>query len=119
MSNDYVTIDDSYSITFNTKSTTSMESYPKHTYDFSNLIDDDSNTITINSSTLTTDPTYTVNLDSISTCTADLIDLPEVYSIDQIKEMCIEYPALSKAYDNFRTIYEMVLQDWKGKQDVE
>jgi hypothetical protein len=30
--------------------------------------------------------------------------------------MCKEYPALAKAYENFKTIYKMVHQDWKGKQ---
>ena len=117
MSNDYISTGSDYSITFETKSSTSMESYPEHKYDFSNLIDDDSNTITVNSTTF--DPTYTVTLDSISTCTADVVTLPLTYNIEQIKEMCAEYPALSKAYDNFKMIYEIVLQDWKGKQDVE
>lgn len=33
-----------------------------------------------------------------------------------INEMCKEYPALDKAYENFKTIYKMVKQDWNGKQ---
>ena len=32
--------------------------------------------------------------------------------------MCEEYPALKTAYEKFKTIYDMTLQDWKGnKQD--
>ncbi len=37
---------------------------------------------------------------------------PDFY---KIKEMCAEYPALEKAYENFKTIYKMVEQDWVGK----
>lgn len=33
----------------------------------------------------------------------------------RVTEMCKEYPALEKAYENFKTIYKMVEQDWKGK----
>ena len=31
---------------------------------------------------------------------------------DKIKSMCKEYPALDEAWKNFRTMYEMVHQDW-------
>lgn len=33
-----------------------------------------------------------------------------------VKDMCKEYPALEKAYENFKTVYKMVEQDWIGKQ---
>lgn len=36
--------------------------------------------------------------------------------IGNVKEMFDEYPALEKAYENFKTIYKMVEQDWVGKQ---
>lgn len=36
--------------------------------------------------------------------------------IDKVKEMCNEYPGLEKAFENFRTVYKMVEQDWLGKQ---
>ena len=35
----------------------------------------------------------------------------------QIENMCEEYPALKTAYEKFKTIYDMTLQDWKGKQN--
>jgi len=38
-------------------------------------------------------------------------------SMCEVESMCKEYPALQKAYENFRTIYKMVEQDYKGKQD--
>lgn len=33
----------------------------------------------------------------------------------QIEEMCKEYPALQKALENFKTIYEMVKDDYASK----
>lgn len=33
-----------------------------------------------------------------------------------LESMCKEYPALEKAYENFKTVYKMVEQDWNGKQ---
>lgn len=35
--------------------------------------------------------------------------------LDRVNEMCEEYPALAKALENFKTVYAMVEQDWKGK----
>jgi len=40
--------------------------------------------------------------------------LPDV---DTVNAMCNEYPALAKAYENFQTVYKLVEQDYKGKQD--
>jgi len=37
-------------------------------------------------------------------------------NINELKEMCEEYPGLDKAYENFKTFYKLVEQDWKGKQ---
>ena len=38
-------------------------------------------------------------------------------SVAKVEDMCKDYPALDKAYENFKTIYKMVHQDWKGKND--
>jgi hypothetical protein len=40
-------------------------------------------------------------------------------SVAKIEDMCRDYPGLEKAYENFKTIYKMVHQDWQGKQDAE
>jgi hypothetical protein len=40
--------------------------------------------------------------------------LPDV---DTVNAMCNEYPALAKAYENFKTVYKLVEQDYKGKQE--
>lgn len=37
--------------------------------------------------------------------------------VAKIEDMCNNYPALEKAYDNFKTIYKMVHQDWVGRQE--
>ena len=36
---------------------------------------------------------------------------------DEIERMCKEYPALEKTWRNFKATYDLVKQDWKGKQD--
>jgi hypothetical protein len=38
---------------------------------------------------------------------------------DEIERMCKEYPALEKTWRNFKATYDLVKQDWKGKQDDE
>ena len=35
--------------------------------------------------------------------------------VAKVEDMCNEYPALAKAYENFKQIYVMVHQDWVGK----
>ena len=39
--------------------------------------------------------------------------------VAKVEDMCNNYPALEKAYENFKTIYAMVHQDWQGRQDAE
>ena len=73
---------------------------------------------------------YTFNMSDITiSSTTDTITLDpgssgEVYNIldnfidpDQVEEMCKEYPALSKVWRNFKSVYDMTLQDYKGKKD--
>ena len=40
--------------------------------------------------------------------------LPDV---DTVNAMCAEYPGLAKAYENFQTVYKLVEQDYKGKEE--
>lgn len=97
---------------------------------------DDVETITINydtNSVYDTDMSsgnFTISLDNTSfSTTDDLIarqfDSNWVYaqmpfvdsmpSLDRINSMCSEYPALAKAYEQFKFIYKMTEQDYKGK----
>ena len=75
------------------------------------------NTTTIDISSLTVD-TIDIDLDNITINHIDPVEfedtMPDLY---KIKSMCEDYPALEKAYEKFKTIYKMVHQDWKGKQD--
>ena len=37
---------------------------------------------------------------------------------DEITEMCKEYPALKIVWHNFKTMYDLVKQDYKGKKEA-
>ncbi len=59
----------------------------------------------------------TIDLSSIIITPVDFEDcMPEVAKVE---DMCNEYPALAKAYENFKVIYKMVEQDWVGKNKDE
>lgn len=38
--------------------------------------------------------------------------------VTEIEEMCNDYPALNIAYSTFKSMYDLVLQDYKGKKNV-
>ena len=78
----------------------------------------------------------TIDISSITSSTIDTITLDDTHwsdgitwdpvefedqmpSVAKVEDMCNDYPALEKAYENFKMIYKMVHQDWKGKQDDE
>jgi|TARA_B110000908_G_scaffold116866_1_gene136965 N-acyl-D-aspartate/D-glutamate deacylase len=74
--------------------------------------------------------TSTVNINDITTSLDDQISfdfdnikiVPTLWTetlpdVDTVNAMCNEYPALAKAYENFQTVYKLVDQDYKGKQD--
>ena len=39
-------------------------------------------------------------------------------SISEVEKMCNEYPALEKTWRNFKSMYDMVKQDYQGKKDA-
>ena len=72
---------------------------------------------------------YTISMGSATT-KIDIIRLTDFnstwgvttnthFEIAEIEKMCAEYPALAKVYENFKTVYDLVKQDWKGKQDAD
>ena len=71
---------------------------------------------TINiSDILSSDDNISFDWDNISiTPTLWKEALPDV---DTVNAMCNEYPALAKAYENFQTVYKLVEQDYKGKEE--
>jgi hypothetical protein len=40
-------------------------------------------------------------------------------SVAKIEDMCNDYPGLKRAYENFKSVYKMVQQDWQARQDNE
>jgi hypothetical protein len=74
---------------------------------------------------------HTIDVSSITTSTDDLISMDgitltlndpvefedQMPSVSKVEDMCKDYPALAQAYEKFKTIYAMVHQDWKGKQE--
>ena len=37
---------------------------------------------------------------------------------DEVEHMCKEYPALTKVWQNFKSVYDMVKQDYEGKKQA-
>jgi len=59
-----------------------------------------------------------INLDNI-TISKPVEFEDQMPTVAKIEDMCKDYPGLEKAYENFKTIYKMVHQDWQGRQDAE
>jgi hypothetical protein len=85
---------------------------------------------TINISDITADVididslTWDHSLDTTTTITLDNWTEPKEFedmmpSVAKIEDMCNDYPSLAKAYENFKSIYSMVHQDWQGRQREE
>jgi hypothetical protein len=58
---------------------------------------------------------------TIDTNIADTIDIGWIYNnmnIDpsEVEKMCKEYPSLEKVWRNFKSVYDMVKQDYEGKK---
>ena len=76
--------------------------------------------------------TYSINFDNI-TLTNDYLTIPSVLDIEgwsvenwnewehylpdlyTLREMCAIYPALEKAFENFKTVYGLVKDDYASK----
>lgn len=78
--------------------------------------------VTVNTSALSTN--YNVDWSGLVDVGGITIIQPvefedEMPSVAKVEDMCRDYPALEKAYENFKTVYKLVRQDWQGKQDEE
>jgi len=76
----------------------------------------DTNVYSIDNSWITIDDTIDI---SGITLTEPVEFEDTMPSVAKVEDMCNDYPALEKAYENFKTIYKMVHQDWQGRQDEE
>jgi hypothetical protein len=74
----------------------------------------DPGTLTLTSGN--TDFSYTIG--ASDTITFDNIFATDFDSIkpDDVEKMCSEYPALEKVWRNFKSVYDMVKQDYEGKK---
>jgi len=100
----------------------------EYTIDISSI--DLGGTVTISSdmispSTITWDDSWvtndgTIDLDSLNITLDNPVEFEDYMpDVAKVEDMCNDYPALRKAYENFKTIYAMVHQDWQGRQDAE
>lgn len=100
-----------------------MDNEDDYIIDISTITSTD--TITINSSSITgySNNTWSImddniDLSSINISTLNPVEFEDhMPSVAKVEDMCTEYPALEKAYENFKSVYAMVKQDWQGKQD--
>ena len=92
----------------------------EYTFNMSDITFGTNTTDTITISSGDTLNTYitpdNIDLSNISTT----INCPLDNSIDpdEVDRMCKEYPALEKVWRNFKSVYDMVKQDYKGKKDA-
>jgi hypothetical protein len=83
------------------------------------------NSVTINGLSYSAPTTETITLDTSYTndtgseytfnMPSDEMFVDSMPSASRINEMCEQYPALAKAYEQFKLIYKMTEQDYKGK----
>ena len=74
--------------------------------------DSTSHTITLDSMEMNdTGTEFTYNMPTFEQ--KEFVDV--MPNISRVEEMCDEYPALSKAYEQFKLIYKMTEQDYEGK----
>lgn len=93
-----------------------VSSIMDNTIDIIDIIDGGISTITLSGS----EGQYYINDGtnwnlSDSTWTANVWE-DSFPDFSQVQDMCQEYPALNKAFENFKLIYELTKQDWLGKQ---
>ena len=80
------------------------------TYSLSDSISD----VTLNTSTY--DTTFTVDTNGLDTVNIDWIYNNMNINPDEVERMCNEYPSLAKVWRNFKSVYDMVKQDYEGKK---
>jgi len=92
--------------------------------------DDDLITINLNDTygTSTTWMADTITITGNDTINDGTIDLSNISTIswpldtsidpDEVERMCKEYPSLEKVWRNFKSVYDMVKQDYQGKKDA-
>ena len=103
---------ETYTLTLDDDVTINLDSISSNTGTYS--ITD--STLSIGDITFNTTSTDSI---TIGTDTSEFIynTLDNYIDPDEVDRMCKEYPALSKVWRNFKSVYDMTLQDYKGKKE--
>ena len=64
------------------------------------------------------DSSYIIDTSTMNTVGLDWVYERHSLSISEVEKMCNEYPALEKTWRNFKSMYDMVKQDYQGKKDA-
>jgi hypothetical protein len=115
--NDYIySISDSDTITLNDYTLAAADStftITSNAHDYSPSIDLSNYTVdTVDVSSITTSGvTFDTDLNYNYT-----FETENYINPTEVSKMCKEYPALEKVWNNFKAVYDMVQQDYKGKK---
>ena len=112
MANEYITMSDETTININTTDTLDLDinHHYGHTIDISN----------ITTSTITSGIDDLIAMDDLTITLTEPVEFEDhMPDVAKVEDMCNDYPALAQAYEKFKTMYALVHQDWKGRQDAE
>ena len=111
MADQYITMSDDTTLTINTtdKLDLNIDNYYGPTIDVS----------TITTSTVDTSGfDDLIAMDDLNITLNEPVEFEDhMPSVAKIEDMCNDYPALAQAYEKFKTMYSLVHQDWKGRQE--
>jgi len=105
--------DETYTLTLDDDVTINLDSISSHTGTYSLDSAFSLSDITISS---TDASASTITIDNSTYSYANVLD--NMIDPEEVDRMCKEYPALSKVWRNFKSVYDMTLQDYKGKKET-
>jgi hypothetical protein len=107
--------DNDYTVTIDNGQTVTISTDSSDIWSLNNNISTSIDTINISDYTTSSADDITFDFNNISISPTLWTEaLPDV---DTVNDMCKQYPALAKAYENFQTVYKLVEQDYKGKKE--
>jgi hypothetical protein len=62
------------------------------------------------------DPNFSVSITDTGITFENWVYNNTVFDSQEIERMCKEYPSLDKVWRNFKSVYDMVKQDYEGKK---
>ena len=107
--------DDDYTVTINNGQTVTISTDSSDIWSLNNNITTSIDTTNISDYTVSSDDQISFNWNNISI--VPTLWKEALPNVDTVNDMCKEYPALAKAYENFQTVYKLLEQDYKGKKE--